>query len=241
MNHLILSLLLSSFCHADDWAVVNGTPMIPHEIPQLIRITTRTKPFRKCTATLVGPRAILTSAHCAKDGEQVTFLLNARYFNATITRHSDYHEKDIDLALGFITDTLVVKHPEVLEKPLRISGAHEKGLHVRLYGEGCIYPGRFEDGDGVLRYGPSILQSFPGFEMISQGEDHDAYCVGSGGGPVLYRSNLLADWLVIGVSSKGNVHDENFSTRIGSKEVGEFLDSWSTKNKTQICGVSTDC
>ena len=64
------------------------------------------------TATIVGPRVIVTAAHCANTGATATFKFNGANYSATITRSPDYQGKDHD---GYVPDLDCIGGGDYLE------------------------------------------------------------------------------------------------------------------------------
>src|SRR5688572_9280240 len=82
---------------AGETRLINGKPVDRGTWTEVVRITTGTS---SCTATVVGPRVIVTAAHCANNGATSKFKIGEKEYSVKITRSSLYPAKDHDIAVG---------------------------------------------------------------------------------------------------------------------------------------------
>jgi hypothetical protein len=218
--------------------LINGKEARSGEFPEVVYIST---PGGRCTATVVGPRVIVTAAHCGENNEQATFQVGQTVFKAKLTRSPIYQEgnpdKDHDIALGLIDkDVTGIKFAS-------IGGAATVGSDITLAGYGCTQVGGSGGNDGILRYNDSTIRSHTGFDMESSKQGGGALCFGDSGGPAFVKlSNPVAEHhFLLGVNSKGNIRDRNWNCRTDTRESRDFLENFAQQNSVKICGINQDC
>ena len=206
--------------------LINGTPVDKAKYPAVLRI--KSASGAGCTASLVGPQAILTAAHCAEQGEQVTFTtVDGRKFTATMYRFEKWPGEDLDLSVGKVNTPVT----GILPISVRTDRFEKKGMDVTLIGYGCTNPGGTGGNDGVLRIGTAKISSGQGYDLALDGNP-SALCYGDSGGPVFFEGKQ------IGVNSKGNIEDKSYTTRTTLPEGVAFLKLAEQKLGVKICGIS---
>ena len=151
---LVAWCVLTSPNAAADSRLINGTPVDPNTWKEVVRIRSD---GAGCTATVVGPRAIVTAAHCAKSGGTAAFTLDGKTYSAVMTRSSLYPAQDHDVSLGLVT-------PEITGiLPASVGGSANKGDGITILGYGCITAGGGGGNDGILRIGDSTIVEFSVF------------------------------------------------------------------------------
>lgn len=209
--------------------LINGNPVDKTKYPAVIRI--RSESGSGCTASVVGPQAILTAAHCAKTGEKVTFTtVSGQTYTATMTRYEKWPDDDLDLSVGKVSKVITGVPPLVI----RTDRFEKKGMNVDMIGYGCTQPGGNGGNDGVLRMGSGKVRGGQAYDLVLDA-DPSALCYGDSGGPVLFEGKQ------IGVNSKGNIEDVSYTTRTTLPDSKAWLESVATKLGVTLCGVNSDC
>ena len=213
--------------------LINGRPALDGEYPEIVQIRTGNS---LCTATLIGPRVIITAAHCAETGDISRFIYDGEEFSAIITRSPLYPNPDHDIALGkIIGSPISVRFAEIGGTP----GLSEDFI---LTGYGCTD----SDGngsDGVLRIGDSTVIGFDGYDFIAKRIDGAALCFGDSGGPAYVDMDdpFFERHVFLGVNSKGNIIDTSLITRTDHPDSDSFMSRWADGNNVDICGVNRNC
>lgn len=206
--------------------LINGNPVDKTKYPNVLRILSASG--AGCTASLIGPQAILTAAHCATTGETVSFTtVDGKSYVATMERFAQWPGTDLDLNVGRVAT------PVTGIKPLEIrTDRFEKAnLLVDMIGYGCITPGGGGGNDGILRMGQGKVTGAQAFDLILAASP-SALCYGDSGGPVLYQGKQ------IGVNSKGNIQDTSYTTRTTLPESLAFFQQVSKSLGVEICGIT---
>jgi hypothetical protein len=209
--------------------LINGTPVPAGTYTEVVKIVSD---GGDCAATVVGPRAILTAAHCAVEGATASFSVNGKQYSAKMSRSPLYPQQDHDVAIG-VTNVDIEG-----AKPATIGGTATVGLGITIFGAGCTASGG-GTSDGVMRMGDTVITGFSGFDAVSRKAGGAAVCFGDSGGPAIIVSNNKH--LVVGVNSKGNIQDTNYSVRTDITQTTDFLKKYASTNNTTICGINSDC
>jgi hypothetical protein len=228
-----------------DLLLINGVPVDQRQFPTVFRMTTG----GTCTATLVGPAAMLTAAHCVPNGAQIAFVLGTRTVRSLCEQARGYHpqfnqSEDWAMCLlefpvtGINYETVAAEVPAV-------------GKRVVLTGYGCTQQGG--PLDGTLRAGSSdtVTGSSTGFpaetSSIYTKSNIDAggavLCPGDSGGPLfVFSGNSFNDArTLVGVNSRTTFQfGVSIFAATGSTAGKQFFRDWTERHGQKICGVNTD-
>ena len=247
---VLLCLLLSDICigatqfkklekpnfNEKSATLIGGSPAGPTEFPAVLYTN---QSGSRCTSTMVGPRALLTAAHCVDDGGTASFRMGGVSYFATCTHHPDYENNaTADWAICHVNKTVANLQYESL---IMIPGIPDVGDYLLLTGYGCTNSEGSGGNDGVLRKGYAEVIRTPrsgDWDIITRGSV--ALCFGDSGGPAFYEENGKR-WLV-SVNSRGNIRDTSYLSKTLSNPVfKDWITSWSNSKNAKICGLNQQC
>jgi hypothetical protein len=215
--------------------VIGGRPAKSSDWPASFYSSTEGS---RCTATLVGPRALLLAAHCVGDGQEASIEFRGKHIRGTCRQADDYKRGDAsaDYALCRMSEAVSgILFESINIDPTRI----RKGELLLLTGYGCTAPGG--RADGVYRIAEAKIVALPGDRepntILTQ--DKVAICPGdSGGGAYIVLSARKR--LDVSVNSRVFYSTgESYLSSLSSMAGIAFLAKWSTYNGSEvICGYN---
>ncbi len=163
MKHLPKLLLLATLifvgCAPKRLPVPKPVDLVTQRATHMVSFMDGEEKKGLCTATAIGPHALMTASHCNKDEKLTTIhldvVLNGFHIQKTLTDDRDH---DIYLIDGpALQNTL----------PYKVRAA-KPGEHVHLYGNGGgEYPARREDGVRLAFDDPSEIDNSEGIVEFS--------------------------------------------------------------------------
>ena len=224
----------------DARAIVSGAPPPVETLPDLDRSTLLLRTAKgTCTATLIGPRVILTAAFCVDEQATATVATNGGALNLKCTAHPEFPKNPS------ATFALCRLDQDFPGKPERIGDGASlptSGTTIYLAGLGCNRPGGFDASLGVLRVGEAIVTQAP----VYSGSDVNIFTEGvslcsgdAGGGAYLARPGN--DRALVGVLTSGNskaAHAIAVSTATNLFQ--QWARGWASGNGVEICGFDAD-
>jgi hypothetical protein len=220
---VVTSAALAALVATANDRVIHGEPVAPEEHQEVVVLKSD---GARCTAVVVGPRVIITAAHCAV--ERAEFTVGEKTYSAKVTRSPLFPEEDHDVALG-VTDV------EIPVRPATIGGEPLEGQDVAILGYGCTEFGGGGGNDGVLRKGASKVSGTHNHDVVTKLAEGGALCFGDSGGPLYHAGQLL------GVGSKGNIIDTSYFARTDTEASRTFFEAFAGENQVEICGINADC
>lgn len=245
MKKIVLFLLAFSSsigsASAFEPELIGGRPAKTGEFPEIVYIRSG---GARCSASIIGPRVILTAGHCVKENgsigpvefdEIVDFVVDQIVYTAQCKQAPLYRDsiEDHDMALCKVDKPLKVKPASISKEGPKL------GQEVILTGYGCVKEGGVGGNDGILRIGKAKVIRLPqdkNFWFYTK--DISALCFGDSGGPSMLDEK---SHLVIGVNSRGNIKDLSLMTALFTEESVGFMKSFAEEQEVEICGVTTSC
>lgn len=202
-------------------SLIRGRPAAANEFPEVVRIFT---PGSSCTATIVGPRVILTAAHCTANNQVARFRIGRQIFSTRMQVNNN-----LDLALGVSSTDFPTRPASVDLNTVRV------GSQVTLAGFGCTQVGGGGGNDGVLRVGNARVTQVAG--VFIRSTNGAALCFGDSGGPAF----SIGTKNVVGVNSRGDIRVTNFNSRLDLQASRDFMQNFVSRTNTRICGLNQSC
>lgn len=182
-----------------------------------------------CTATIVGPRTVISAAHCfhpahAANGTR-TLKVSGKNIRADFYAHPSFDGRYHDVAIGFTEEDLDVA-------PRRL-GDDMSGGSATITGFGCNSGRDLRQGYGTQRSGAVNIyanRKYHSGYMVA-GRGGAVGCPGDSGGPAFQGGAL------VGVIVRTDLSDDTFITRLDTPSVRNWLIRKAAAAKAPICGV----
>lgn len=187
-----------------------------------------------CTATLVGPQAVIGAAHCIGDGAVGTVLFDSKPIPIKCDRHPQFDSLNypspdfalcyVDKAIGGIEYERINVDPQLLKR----------GDSVYLLGYGCIDKGGSKTY-GTLYGGPAQVIDVPSDDLFTKTRGGAAICAGDSGGGA-FTTQL--DRVLVGINSSGDYETNSLLATTGTEAFVTWAKNWAATHKTGLCGVN---
>lgn len=253
---LSLFLFLFSDIALSDEVLINGRPAKSGEYEEVIRIR---HSGSTCTASAVGPRAMVTAAHCVADNGSISpvredaeyyFTIAQREFTAKCKQHPRHRDRQENVDIAFCRTNTDLG----LKKYANIAGKHRAvkvGDKPILMGYGCVRSNSPRGGnDGILRVGKGTVSAlarpedrYNWFRVDKKGSEESTLCYGDSGGPVFSSMGdaFSEDHWIVGINSQGNIRDMSLLVDVTLDKVRDFMRDFSRDMQVDICGFNINC
>lgn len=192
-----------------------------------------------CTSTMVSARALLSAAHCMKDGAKVKLVSAHKEYEATCTHAPDFARNETsDWALCLLAEDL----SGIKFERIGVSTTLELGDEVLLTGFGCTKSPGVGGNDQIYRIGESTVFRLPtgqSNDIVTSGGA--ALCFGDSGGPAFFfLDSEKRGRVLISVNSRGNIKDTSYLSSVATGPARKFFADWAAANSVRLCGIHLD-
>lgn len=199
---------------------------VGRRFPEVVQLRSRTE---VCTGTIVGPRVVLSAAHCA-DLKSAYFVYQDQRYEVKFTTSGDYTAKEHDVAVALTTREIKGAHP------IAIGSGMKHGSRLTLAGFGCTVKG---GATGRLHMGDTRVIGMDNDHVLSSSKDGSVLCAGDSGGPAFLAEGTTHT--LVAVNMAGDIQNVNLNVRLDSQLSQSFLRKVADRFRVAICGITMRC
>lgn len=211
--------------------IVGGAPADPN----LWSATLILDAPKRCTATVVGPKAILTAAHCLGGATTGSVLINNQTLSLTCQPNPKYStDPTADVAMCAASGTITA--PKLKYEVLNTDAAMVKvSTSIVLLGYGCLTEGG--PVSDTLYVGSATVKGLPVADNRYEVQGGAKLCGGDSGG----AGYVMVDpsrRVVFGVNkSQVPATKTSYLTSVTTTDDADFIKTWGATTGNKICGL----
>ena len=224
MNKTLLFVTGLALVSFRSWALIGGEEA-GKVFPEVVRLEAGKK---VCTGTIVGPRTVVSAAHCVMK-DSPFFMFNGEKYAVRFIA-SEGESKGHDIALA-VTERQIEGATFA-----RFGDGLRHGVKLMMAGFGCTARG---GKPGVLHFGHSKVIGMDDDHVLAASPGGSVLCEGDSGGPAFIMDGVKR--VLVGVSSLSDISKININVRLDSALSHAFLKTAARLNRLEICGISKDC
>lgn len=213
--------------------VIGADPADPARWPATLVFRT---PSGGCTATAVGPRVVLTAAHCVTNGQSGTVKTASGSLSVKCEHHPDYVR---DISPDFALCTASRDLPFTPYERVNTSATIGSSGAIQLLGYGCLTEGGQDRTFGRLYQGQATVDETPTpGNLYTRTQGGAAVCFGdSGGGAYAHTNPAKTRRALMGVNSRGDISTYSWLSTTSTHGFLDWARTWSERHGTEICGI----
>jgi subtilisin family serine protease len=194
-----------------------------------------------CSATLIGTRAILTSAHCRGLNDSILGKIGSATYSMRCSRPGSSVSPELDIAICVSDRPLAGLSPIAID----VSDNTLPGAKLYLAGYGCRVAGGIDSSVGtlsigevhVLADGSDVSNESQAFTVVGGG----AACFGDSGGGAFKVDPIHNNRpVLVGMISRTDFESKTWLVALRSRPVRELFSTWSRSLRVGICGLETN-
>ncbi|HMN68064.1 MAG TPA: trypsin-like serine protease [Bdellovibrionales bacterium] len=181
---------------------------------------------RVCSGTIIGPRTIISAAHCATRENPYFEYMGRRYDVKYLSSTDRGHDIALAVTESNIAGAIIAK----------LGRGIKHGTKMLIAGFGCTAKG---GKPGGLHVGATKVVGMDDDHILSTSKNGGVLCDGDSGGPAFIHDGREA--ILVAVNSLSDIRHLNINVRLDSVLSYDFLNRMAKVHRLTICGLNGGC